>query len=116
MTPTYLDLKWKSTTPTDFLDIGYQAVTTLEDKEGRKGWPESLKAASCVDLLKPSIHAQGIQRLALGRLADLAWETGEDKPDTALQLGDEQRLAPKGTSSHLPCQSKQLQRKNKSLL
>ena len=103
-------------TPIDFLDIGYQAVATLEDKEGRKGWSEGLKTAHCMDLLKPSIHAQAVQRLALGRLAALAWETGEDEPDTALQLWDEQRLAPKGTSSHLPCQSKQLQRKNKSSL
>lgn len=103
-------------TPTGFLDIGYQAVTALEDKEGRKGWSESLKTAGCVDLLKPSIHAQAVQRLALGRLAALAWGTGEDKPDTALKLWDEQRLAPKGTSSHIPCQSKQLQRKTKSLL
>lgn len=69
-----------------------------------------------MDLVKPSIHAQAVQHLALGRLAALARETGEDKPDPALQLWHEQRLAPKGTSSHLPCQSKELQRKSKSLL
>lgn len=44
--------------PSGFLGTGYQAVTTLEDKEGGKGWSESLKAARCMDLLKPAVHAQ----------------------------------------------------------
>lgn len=92
-------------TPTEFLDIGCQAVAALEYKEGRKGcsraWRQ-LIAWICWN----SIRAQAVQHLVLGRLADLAWEMGEDKPDTALQLWDKQRLAPKGTSL-FPCQSKQ---------
>lgn len=40
------------------------------------------------------------------RLAALAKEVGEDKPDNVLQPWGEQRLTPKGTSSHLPCQSR----------
>lgn len=56
-------------------------------------------------LLKPSIHDQIAQCLALDRLAALAWEMGEDKLSTALQLWDEQGLDPKGTYSRLPRQS-----------
>lgn len=58
-----------------FMDLGYQAVTILEDIGSRKDWSESLKTADCTDVLKllfmlrlPNILQWAGWQLYLGKL------------------------------------------------